>query len=1077
MAFDPNNPFGSPDANPFGAPPDPFGAPPQAAAPAPFDPFAAPSATAPAATPAVTDPFAAPPAAAPTKPGPPKKKKDKGPGVAPDPSIYEANDEGFPDEDDIEIMSRDDAVAKLKEENALNGGFIIRKSGSEPGNFVVSCTHEGQFYHFVLKKEARGLVYAERVHGQNLREAILSLRCKIPVATPEKKKFWLSTRHGPKIQYVPKKGTKAWKQQEKQRKEAEKQAKKQEKEAKKAMKKSPKKGTAPSNGSEDFDEPQFRKPPPPPSGGADTPANAPDNSNTFDPFGSTPGSPPPTSDPFGAPSAPPTSDPFGAPAAADPFGGPPATTNDPFGAPASAPPPSNDPFGAPAPVSSNDPFGAPAPSDPFGAPAPAPTSDPFGGPPVVEADPVRLALDASQMATYESTWNGLTSGQSQITPDKAVSFFQQSGLETKVLSAIWDIADVSENMGLSKSEFFTACKLIALKQAGMEPVLGNLKTVTAVPTFTHEGRLGLQPTQIDAYEQFWAAASEGQASLTSQTGVTFFLKSNLSPAVLKDVWDVVDKQEPLGELSKGEFFSACKLIALLQQNMATSAVTANIKSPCGLPTFGQQEDVPQIGKDLMLTALDLRRYDELWAEAAAGNDRLGAGGAVKFLGTSGLQQSDLKTIWDISDSEQPKGSLNKDEFFRACKLVAVGQSGGPIEKESFKSRTPLPRLGATPDKQPDPLPTSTPAPAATQPAVTEAKPIVHSRLALDAPSLEWYESLWSEAPTDGTYLPAGAAVKFLTSSKLPQADLKEVWGHSDKDAPKGKLSKEEFFTACKLVALRQNGSEISPSKLGDPCKVPQLGARTAPDIAIPSLTAPAPAPAAETVQAVAPAQEDLPLIAKTLGLSGADLKQYQQQWSEAPKEAGFLPAKSAVKYLGTSGLPQGDLKIVWDKADKDAPKGKLSEDEFYLALKLVALKQSGESLDNVSKPTPLPKIGTIDPSAAPPAASTSAPTPELPAIAKTLGLSADDVTAYETLWTKAATVDGFLPGGAAIKVLGASGLPQADLKTIWDVSASNGKLSHDDFFKACKFIALKQNGKDITEANLGTTGIPLPKFN
>lgn len=123
----------------------------------------------------------------------------------------------------MQIRSRDDAVAKLKEENALNGGFIIRKSGSEPGNFVVSCTHEGspiifcvaiqvlslskkntclipgQFYHFVLKKEARGLVYAERVHGQNLKEAILSLRCKIPVATPEKKKFWLSTRHGTTI--------------------------------------------------------------------------------------------------------------------------------------------------------------------------------------------------------------------------------------------------------------------------------------------------------------------------------------------------------------------------------------------------------------------------------------------------------------------------------------------------------------------------------------------------------------------------------------------------------------------------------------------------------------------------------------------------------------------------------------------------------------------------------------------------------------------------------------------------------------------------------------------------------------
>lgn len=50
------------------------------------------------------------------------------------------------------------------------------------------------------------------------------------------------------------------------------------------------------------------------------------------------------------------------------------------------------------------------------------------------------------------------------------------------------------------------------------------------------------------------------------------------------------------------------------------------------------------------------------------------------------------------------------------------------------------------------------------------------------------------------------------------------------------------------------------------------------------------------------------------------------------------------------------LQQIWGLSNFKATKGKLSEDEFYVALKLVALKQSGQepSMGALTTATPLP---------------------------------------------------------------------------------------------------------------------------
>ena len=74
-------------------------------------------------------------------------------------------------------------------------------------------------------------------------------------------------------------------------------------------------------------------------------------------------------------------------------------------------------------------------------------------------------------------------------------------------------------------------------------------------------------------------------------------------------------------------------------------------------------------------------------------------------------------------------------------------------------------------------------------------------------------------------LPAMAAVTFLGSSGLERPDLEKIWGLSDSEG-RGQLDEAGFFRACKLVALRQNGSEIDVAALATPTPLPRLGSRS-----------------------------------------------------------------------------------------------------------------------------------------------------------------------------------------------------------------------------------------------------------
>lgn len=67
--------------------------------------------------------------------------------------------------------------------------------------------------------------------------------------------------------------------------------------------------------------------------------------------------------------------------------------------------------------------------------------------------------------------------------------------------------------------------------------------------------------------------------------------------------------------------------------------------------------------------------DALWEIAAGGAESLAAADAVRFMQLSGLPTEVLGVIWELADTNEPRGSLQRDEFLVAMQLIAVGQNG------------------------------------------------------------------------------------------------------------------------------------------------------------------------------------------------------------------------------------------------------------------------------------------------------------------------------------------------------------------------------------------------------------------
>uniref|UniRef100_A0A2L2YST9 Epidermal growth factor receptor substrate 15-like 1 n=1 Tax=Parasteatoda tepidariorum TaxID=114398 RepID=A0A2L2YST9_PARTP len=85
-----------------------------------------------------------------------------------------------------------------------------------------------------------------------------------------------------------------------------------------------------------------------------------------------------------------------------------------------------------------------------------------------------------------------------------------------------------------------------------------------------------------------------------------------------------------------------------------------------------------------------------------------------------------------------------------------------------------------------------------------------------------YEALYRQVdPAETDCVSAAEAAAFLKCSGLPDVILSKIWDLSDPQG-KGFLDKKGFYVALKLIALHQNGNDITLSNMSLDIPPPQL---------------------------------------------------------------------------------------------------------------------------------------------------------------------------------------------------------------------------------------------------------------
>lgn len=157
--------------------------------------------------------------------------------------------------------------------------------------------------------------------------------------------------------------------------------------------------------------------------------------------------------------------------------------------------------------------------------------------------------------------------------------------------------------------------------------------------------------------------------------------------------------------------------------------------------------------------------------------------AATFLKKSGLKQSYLSQIWELADSKG-KGSLDKQGFFVALKLIALVQNGHEASINNLLISTPAPKMGS-----------SNKGSLSNNVSPTDDH---NSDWAINENEKVKYEKIFnSMSPVNGL-LPGSKVKPVLLNSKLPKDTLGRIWDLSDIDKD-GNLDKEEFILAMHLV--------------------------------------------------------------------------------------------------------------------------------------------------------------------------------------------------------------------------------------------------------------------------------------
>ncbi|KAM6419864.1 intersectin-1 isoform 6-T7 [Pluvialis apricaria] len=207
------------------------------------------------------------------------------------------------------------------------------------------------------------------------------------------------------------------------------------------------------------------------------------------------------------------------------------------------------------------------------------------------------------------------------------------------------------------------------------------------------------------------------------------------------------------------------------------------------------------------------------------------------------------------------------------------------------------------------------------------------------------------------FITGDQARNFFFQSGLPQPVLAQIWALADMNND-GRMDQLEFSIAMKLIKLKLQGYQL-PSALPPVMKQPPIAVPSAPGFAtLPksssfSRSGPGSQLNAKLQKAQSFDVASVPPVAEWAVPQSSRLK-YRQLFNSHDKTmSGHLTGPQARTILMQSSLPQAQLATIWNLSDIDQD-GKLTAEEFILAMHLIDVAMSGQPLPPVLPPEYIP---------------------------------------------------------------------------------------------------------------------------
>lgn len=215
-------------------------------------------------------------------------------------------------------------------------------------------------------------------------------------------------------------------------------------------------------------------------------------------------------------------------------------------------------------------------------------------------------------------------------------------------------------------------------------------------------------------------------------------------------------------------------------------------------------DHPEAQQYMRLNVAEDLKYSELWNEASPDGKPIGGAAAVNFLSrASRVSRSQLRLIWSIADHTKA-GALDRDTFYIALRLVALGQRGADISVNGLRS---FAGLHLVPDIGPPPTAAAPKEAPSTSPAGGGGASGSGTGFSwtIEPAEAEKYDAFFANLDAKRTgYVTGAVAGPFFGSSGLPRPVLKRLWQLADVRHD-GRLDRSQFRVAIHLVTgLRTN---------------------------------------------------------------------------------------------------------------------------------------------------------------------------------------------------------------------------------------------------------------------------------